>query len=153
MDSEWLGLEALLLAHLRESLPKTVKVLSASDLAGVKEAGQQTPSVQIYHRGYRPVEFQAAGAIQRVEQTWLAVVVVRNAAGQKDGAATRGAASEHCDAVLKALLGWKPSKTYSALQLASGAPPPAWSPGGFGYYPLAFSTSFSIKGASQRPQP
>ena len=150
---EWLGLEPLLLEHLRRALPKAVKVVSARDLAGVKEAAQNTPSVQIYHRGYRPLDEQAAGALQRVEQTWLAVVVVRNAAGQKDGTATRADASDHCDAVLTALLGWKPDKSYSALRLASGAPPPAWSPGGFGYYPLAFTTNFSMKGASQRPQP
>lgn len=148
-QSQWLALEPRLIERLRAVLPAEVKLLSAADLAGVVENSQATPAVQLYHRGYRPVDEQATGGVQQAEQTWIAVVVVRNAAGQRDGAATRESASALCDHVFAALLGFRPGPPFTALKLAQ-APAAEWSRGGFGYYPLAFTTRLTVRGEAHR---
>lgn len=150
-STDWLGLEPRILARLQAVLPPEVKVLSAADLAGVVENSQATPAVQIYYDGYRLIDEQANGGVQMVEQTWLAVVVVRNAAGQRDGKATRQSASTLCNDVFKALLGHRLGAPYTALKLAN-APRAAWSKGGFGYIPLGFTSRLSVRGELQRPQ-
>ncbi len=149
--SDWLGLETRLIERLRSVMPAEVKVLPAADLAGVVENSQATPAVQVYYRGYRLVDDQAGGGMQLVEQTWLAVVVVRNAAGQRDGAATRASASLLCNDVFKALLGYRPGAPFSSLKLAN-APNAEWSKGGFGYFPLGFTSRLTVRGELQRPQ-
>ncbi len=149
-EENWLGLEPLLLAHLAAKLDAKVKVLPARDLAGVLENQQIVPAVQIYFGGYRTVESQANGAIQRIEQTWYAVTTVRNAAAQNNGKASRDDAGLISSQVLRYLLGWLPAKNFSRLNLAN-APKPAFSKGGYGYIPLGFTTQMSVRGESQRP--
>ena len=150
--ASWLELEDLLVERLKAELAPGIKVQTARDLAGVLENGQASPGVQIYHSRYTPTQEQAAGAVQEVEQSWIAVVVVRNAATQLTGAAARNAASPICDAVLNALLGHKPGKDFTPLKLTS-APGAAWSKGGFGYYPLGFTSRLTVRGKSQTRTP
>ena len=142
----WLALEPRLIERLTAKLDAAVAVQPARDLAGVKEALQRVPGVQVYPGGYRPANEDGAGLTQLIDQSWIVVVVVRNAADQKSGAAARADASPVCDAVLRALLGWRPGAPYGPLKLAAPPAPPLWSPGGYGYYPFAFTTRFTVTG-------
>lgn len=156
-DAVFLGLEPRLITRLQDRLPvklpalaDALQVIPARSLAGVLENAQSTPSVQVYPGAYRPVDEQDRGAIQTIEQTWLVVIVVRNAADQLGGSAARADASEICEAVLSTLLAWSPGQPYSRLRLVA-APAAQWSKGGFGYYPIAFTTRLTVKGESTQP--
>lgn len=143
------GLEPLVITHLRERLPDAVHVTPARDLAGVVENRQKTPAVQIYPRGYRVLETQPAGALARFEVTFVAVVVVRTPKAQLDGAAAWDDVGPLADQVLALLMGWRPGNGYGHLE-AANAPPPQWTPGGFGYFPLAFTSTLTVRGEQQR---
>lgn len=143
----WLDFEPQLIARLQAKLDASITVLSARDLAGVKESLQTAPAVQVYGAPYTPTETAKNGRVVVVDQEWMCVVVVRNASTQKTGSAARLDAGPICDAVLQALLGWpytEPADT--RLRLVRG-PMPAWTPGGFGYYPLAFTRRLTVTGS------
>lgn len=142
----WLDFEPQLIARLQAKLDASITVLSARDLVGVKETLQAAPAVQVYGGDYAPVEDSKPGRVAVVQQNWLCVVTVRNSSTQKTGAAARSDAGPICDAVLDALLGWPLTDPADRrLQLAR-APAPMWTPGGFGYYPLAFTRRITVAG-------
>lgn len=64
-----------------------VHVLTAAELADVREANQLTPAVHVVYGGYR-VD-QDVGSAWRLEHTWYAVTVVKNVAKIKSGAVGR----------------------------------------------------------------
>lgn len=142
----WLDFEPQLVARLQAKLDASITVLSARDLVGVKETLQVAPAVQVYGGDYTPMEPAPTGQSCIVTQTWLCVAVVRNSTDQKTGAAARQNAGGICDAVLTALLGWPLTAPASERLRLSPAPAPAWTPGGFGYYPLAFTRRFAVIG-------
>lgn len=145
----WLDFEPQLIARLQAKLDPSITVVSARDLVGVKEALQTAPAVQVYGGDYRLLQSAHAGQAAVVAQTWLCVAVVRNAATQKTGSGARADAGAICDAVLAALLGWPLTDPADRrLQLAD-APAPMWTPGGFGYYPLAFTRRMTVNGSPQ----
>lgn len=142
----WLDFEPQLIARLQAKLDTSITVLSARDLVGVKESLQLAPAVQVYGGSYSPVEDAATGRVAVVQQEWMCVVVVRNSTTQKTGSAARADAGPICDAVLSALLGWPDTAPADTrLRLVRG-PMPAWTPGGFGYYPLAFTRRLTVTG-------
>lgn len=143
----WLDFEPRLIAQLQATLPGTVTVLSARDLVGVKEQLQAAPAVQVYGGDYAPVEDAPTGRVAVVQQSWMCVVVVRNSADQKQGAGARAEAGPICDAVLAALLGWPNTDPADTRLKLAKAPAPMWTPGGFGYYPLAFTRRITVTGA------
>lgn len=135
---EFMGIETDLVARLHSKLPGEVKVLTAMDLAGVKELSQPAPAVHVLYRGYKPVETHP---IVVMSETWMTVVVVRNARSLKSGDDLRLNAAPLMNAVFAALNRWRPSPGYKALQI-SPAPAPTYE-NGYGYFPLAWSTSFN----------
>lgn len=145
-SSLFLGVEDLLIERLEARMPDGVQVVRARDLAGVKEAAQFAPAVQVYGGTYTPAADNNNGADQLIRQSWTMVVVVRNARDQKTAEATKREAGALCDEVLKAVLGWRPGKPYMGAFHLTPAPAPIWSPGGCGYYPLGFAIQFTVKG-------
>lgn len=134
-----LALEPELMARLRTALADhapAVHVLSADDLAGVKEEQQLVPAVHLVYQGYRVVEDRSDGKAARIAQTWLAVVVTRNVANLKSADAARKQAGTLAGQVTKELMGFKAASASGPLKLVSG--PGAGFNKGFGYLPLAF---------------
>ncbi len=145
MDN-FLQLEDELTQRLKDRLAvlrPAVHVLGAADLAGVTEEKQLTPAVHLVYDRYRPTESRPDGRAIRIEQTWMAVVAVRNARAVKTGDAARGLAGALAAQVLLALQGWQPPSATKPLQLAPA--PKAGFSAGHQYLPLAFVAETVIK--------
>lgn len=144
MDN-YLIAEQLIMDRLQPRLSSAIKVLPAADLAGVFEGGAQAaPAVYVIYQGYRPTQEIGNGSEQQTEQTWWVVPAVRNVRDTRAATATRETAGQIMLDCLKLLLGWKPSKEHSPLKLAPA--PPARYLGGFGYFPMAFTTRLTTRG-------
>lgn len=140
-----LHLEPLIVARLRERLPGHVHVLSAADLAGVAEGSQPTPAVHVVYQGYRVIESRPDGRAARLQQTWLAVVAVRNVRDAAAGSAARGDAGQIAESVIAAMMGWKPDAINKPLTLTSA--PAAGFRAGHLYLPLAFVAETDVRSA------
>jgi hypothetical protein len=75
----------------------------------------------------------------------IVVVASRNASTQLTGEASQEQAGPLLNLVVQALLGWVPGEPYSYLAMAPSPPPDHES--GYGYYPLAFETTYVLSGA------
>jgi hypothetical protein len=113
-----------------------VHVLTAAELAGVKESSQLTPAVHVVWNGFKVLETRPDGAVARLDHTWLIVTAVRNAADTRTGAAARRDAGELMARAGAALMGFRPPNTVGPMRLAPA--PAAGYSGGFQYLPLAF---------------
>lgn len=145
MLANLLALEPELMARLQSALAATtpkVHVLSADDLAGVKEEQQLVPAVHLVYQGYRVAESRHDGKAARINQTWLAVVVTRNVANLKSADAARKQAGTLAGRVTQALMGFKAASASGPLKLVSG--PGAGFNKGFGYLPLAFEVELAL---------
>ncbi len=139
----FLSLESALVDRLKATLPSDVHVLTAADLAGVAEGSQPTPAVHVVYGGYRVVE--ANSGFSTIEQTWYAVVTVRNVRGVKSGAGARNEADALLDAVYAALAAYKPP---NARPLAITNAPKPQTTAGFMYFPLAFNSTITMRTAA-----
>jgi len=141
-----LALEPELLARLKTVLAgqtPAVHVLSADDLAGVKEEQQLVPAVHLLYQGYRVTQASRAdGRAARIEQTWLAVVATRNVANLKSADAARAQAGLLAGQVAKGLMGFKAAGAAGPLKLATA--PGAGFNKGYGYLPLAFTVELAL---------
>jgi len=139
------ALVARLVAQLK--VPGLVREVYAQvDYERVTEQAMVTPSVAVIYSGYYLGDkVGTAGVIREVGFNWLVVVNVRNARSTATGQGVRDEASPIFDAVLEALLGFRPSPKHKPLQLEP-APGAALNDAGFGYYPLAFSTLATYRG-------
>lgn len=137
-----LHLEPTIVERLKAVLPKAVRVMSAADLAGVQQATQLAPAVHVMYQGYRVKKTEANDLVSLVEQTWLTVIVVRNARDQKAGADARIDAGPIALAVHQALAGWLPEGACSNLRLADA--PNAGFDAGLFYMPLAWKTTVQL---------
>lgn len=137
--------EQLLVDRLKSQLadlsPK-VKIITSADLAGITEAQQVTPAVQVIYRGYRVQDVRTDGRAARFEQTWLAVVATRNVASLRSGDAARADAGAIARRVLKALMGHTLPGSSRPLR-PTDAPEAAYS-AGFMYLPLAFTAELAV---------
>ncbi len=154
--TDYLVAEGLILARLEAELADLsssagLKVLSAADLAGVAEGAQHTPAVHVIYMGDQVPGGDAVdeGNYHLIRQRWMAVVAVRNARSQRTGQAARDAAGPILSRVIQVLSGWRPGQGLGPLRRVS-APAPAFTPGGFAYFPLQFEitlvTSASFDG-------
>lgn len=137
----FLFLEPLIHAALRERLAAHVYVLSAADLAGVAEAHQPTPAVHVVYRDYRVTDARVASHAG-VEQHWLTVVVCRHLGDLTGGMDARAAAGPLAAQVFDALHarrlpGAKP------LRLAQ-APAAGFSAGHF-YLPIGWTAEINLR--------
>ena len=132
--------EAHIVAQLKEALAgvkPAVHVLTAADLAKVKEENQPTPAVHVVWNGFRVLQAREDGAAARLDHTWLVVAAVRNVRTLQSGQDARVAAGELAARAGAALMGYRPPNVAGPMRLAP-APGSGISPAGFMYLPLAF---------------
>ena len=132
--------EAHIVARLKEALAgvkPAVHVLTAADLAKVKEENQPTPAVHVVWNGFRVLQAREDGAAARLDHTWLVVAAVRNVRTLQSGQDARVAAGELAARAGAALMGYRPPNVAGPMRLAP-APGSGISPAGFMYLPLAF---------------
>jgi len=134
-----------LIARLKAQLPPGVFVLSAKDLAGVKEAAQQAPAVHVIYNAYAPKQ-GANGAWSGIEQTWLTVVVVRNVVSLATAEAPMAEAGPLMAGVIGALSMWVPSGAvdFQSIHLKP-SPPAGYTRAGFAYFPIAWGLDLRIR--------
>ncbi|QZI85828.1 hypothetical protein HXXDennis_26 [Xanthomonas phage HXX_Dennis] len=124
-------------------------VYSAREYDAVAENNMLCPSVAVIYSGYTPIQRpgQAANQANR-QQVGFQFLVVLNVSSAYDTATAEGIQDEVSplfDAVLKALLGFRPLQGFLPMTL-DPAPGAAVSSAGFGYYPIAFTTAASYVG-------
>lgn len=132
--------EAHIVAQLKEALAgvkPAVHVLTAADLAKVKEENQPTPAVHVVWNGFRVLQAREDGAAARLDHTWLVVAAVRNVRTLQSGQDARVAAGELAARAGAALMGYRPPNVAGPMRLAP-APGSGISAAGFMYLPLAF---------------
>ena len=131
--------EQHIVARLKEALSglrPQVHVLTAADLAQVREDAQPTPAVHVVWSGFRPLESREDGAAARLDHTWLIVSAVKNVRTVKTGQDARSQAGDLMARAGEALMGYRPPNTSGPMRLAPA--PTAGFSGGFMYLPLAF---------------
>lgn len=147
-------MEAALVARLTSRLvtnpdlakPLALEVYGHQDYADVAEVNMVTPSIAVVYAGYTPGDRgDQAGSIQSIAFGWTIVINVASAEQSARGDGVRDEVSPIFDAVLEALLGWRPLPRFQPLKLEA-APGAAVSDAGFGYYPVAFSTTATYRG-------
>ena len=139
-------LKGQLVAHPDLAAPMVLEVYGHQDYADVPEVNMVTPSIAVVYTGYTPGErADKAGTIQSIGFGWTVVINVASAQQSARGDGVRDEVSPIFDAALEALLGWRPLKRFQPLRLEP-APGAAVSDAGFGYYPIAFSTTATYRG-------
>lgn len=134
--------EQIILDRLRAVLPG-ITVEPLRELERVPELRNKAPAVFVIYDGYGVGQAVANGAVQGITQDWYVVVATKSAKGNGDSNVARDQASELCEKVLGALLGYHlGGGKYLRL---SDAPGPEYD-GGYCHVPLAFSNSATFKG-------
>lgn len=126
---------ARLQAALGDLQPK-VQILTAAQLAGVKENAQHTPAVHVVWSGFRVRQTRTDGRQATLQHTWLIVAAVKNVQGARTGAAARADAGELAARAGAALMGFRPPNVAGPMLMAPA--PAAGYSAGFMYLPLAF---------------
>jgi len=136
--ADFMAMEPRLVALLKAAvagMSPAVHVLTAADLGDVAEARQLTPAVHLVYGGYR-IE-QDIGLAWRLQHTWYAVAVVKNAAQVRTGAAGRQNAGQLAATVALALAGAVVDGAADTLTLVSPPPPSYSAP--HTYFPTAIT--------------
>lgn len=142
--SNHLRAEDLLINKLRGlALVPNPHVLGAADLDGQDVARQPVPALHVIHWDESPVAGQGELPVQVIEQQWLVVICVRNVR-DRTGDAARDAAGPLIDGVLSGLIGERLASDMAPLRLIRA--PRRTYESGFLYFPLLFSTVFSVGG-------
>ena len=139
--------EQHIVARLKEALAglqPAVHVLTATDLAAIKEETQPVPAVHVVWNGFRVLEARSDGAAARLDHTWLIVSAVKNVRTLKSGQAAREQAGELAARAGAALMGYRPPNVAGPMRLAP-APGSGISPAGYMYLPLAFMVESVFK--------
>jgi phage gp37-like protein len=113
------------------------RVYTAAEASQVDEQLQLSPSLTVIYNGYTTAGDIAGGVVQGVAFEFLVIIAIRNAQATNRSAGAREDASPILDAVIEALLNWRPVDGVSILRLQD-APGATFSDAGFAYYPLAF---------------
>ena len=123
------------MARLKEQVPE-VQTLSSWGQPVIKESHDLPPSVMVFLENDQPGDVVARGRNQKIEQTWLALVVVKDAENE---------AGPLISQVIRALAGWCPEGgRFSVFQRVRSSFLPDYSPNGIFYFPLSFSTTFAF---------
>jgi hypothetical protein len=129
----------LLEARLKAACPAAGdNVFTAADLAGVREKSQITPALHLVLHSYRPLS-DDGGSDSLWRETWLVIVVVKNARQNVGTTALREAASPLLKEAIAALDGWKCPGAIGLVRAIDG-PVPLFTDS-FGYLPLAFAVN------------
>lgn len=135
--NNFLGLEPLIVARLKDRLPPNVSVLSMADTAEIDAAHQPAPAVGVFYNGYTANAERPVRATAPVAQTWVTYVVARNLARLADGTDAREDAGAIASAVIDALHGWRVGEGFGTLFLTNA--PAADYANGLFYLPLGWS--------------
>ena len=131
--NDYLEAESLIVARLEDQV-QDAQVHSSWGKPVIKETHELPPSVMVFLEDDKPGATAANGKDQKIEQIWLALVVVRDAEND---------AGPLISQVIRAMAGWKlPSSRFSPFQRVKSAFSPDYSPNGVFYFPIAFSTTF-----------
>ncbi|MBF0096235.1 MAG: hypothetical protein HQM04_06785 [Magnetococcales bacterium] len=128
----YLMLAPLILSRLREHLPQ-VAVSSSWGLSAIKEAPDQLPSIVVFLEDDQPVQQTGQGTVQKITQTWMVLVAVRDAEEE---------AGELISRIYRTLAGWRPNQIFEPLCRVRSSYKQDVSPNGVSYFPLSFETSF-----------
>ena len=133
----YLALEALIQARLKDQVDGLQSVKAASDLDDATGQNQVTPAAYVIYAGDRVVDGPAGragkGAAQSVYQTWLVMVSTRYRKNYKGPAEDAGQVLHD---IIKALAGWQAGDYPRPLKRIN-APKPEYL-GGYGYFYLGF---------------
>lgn len=123
------------------------EVYAHSDYADVPEVNMVTPSLAVIYTGYAPgaTPGDKPTPVQSIAFGFTVVVNVSSALQSDRGDGVRAEVSPIVEAVLEALLAFRPIPKFQPLKLEP-APGAAVSDAGFGYFPLAFSTTATYRG-------
>ena len=124
-----------------EGMVPAVHVLTAADLADVKEGGQKTPAIHVIYGGYSVAEDLRTA--WRLRHKWYVVAAVRNVASQRSGQAARSEAGALGARVAAALAGSALPGASQTMSLVT--PPAARYAAGFQYLPSAFEVETVFK--------
>ena len=148
MIADYLALEGLIIARIETAVSADLglrRIAGAADLDGAKTEGQVTPAVYVLYGGERvPAERTHQGAVQVIEQRWLAVLALKNRRDTRTGEAWRREAGPMLTRLNACLQGWRPDRDHGPL-IKAAAPGPGFE-AGFGYFPLAYHSRIVLKG-------
>ena len=131
--NDYLEAESLIVARLEDQI-RDAQVHSSWGKPVIKETHELPPSVLVFLEDDRPGKTADGGGAQKIEQVWLALVVVLDAEND---------AGPLISQVIRAMAGWKPQGSrFSPFQRVKSAFSPDYSPNGVFYFPIAFSTTF-----------
>ncbi len=99
-------------------------------------------AIIVIPNGIRPDEQRRYDAA--ITEETIVVVATRNASTQLTGEGSRNDAGPLLQLVVQSLLGWMPGEPYSYMTMAMSPSPDHES--GYGYYPLAFETTYVLSG-------
>lgn len=143
----YLAAEPLIIARLKEQVPEFVHVGDWSEYSTLEEGAIATPAAFVMYGGDRLHDAGGKGAVQRIDQMWGVVVVVRNVAQRRAGTAIREEAGPLMMKTVNALMGWKPAPQFRELERMP-APRPEYAKL-VGFFPLQFAAALILKGDSQ----
>lgn len=139
-SNNFMALEPHLVELVRgavKGMQPAVHVLTAADIADVKETAQRTPAVHVIYGGYRVAE--DIGTAWELEHTWYVVAAVRNVATARTGQAARQDAGALAARVAGAMAGAQVPGAIRPLTFVT--PPAARYAAGFQYLPSAFQAA------------
>ena len=135
------NIEAAIVERLAEQCGDLVdRVYTAAEASQVDEQLQLCPNLTVVYNGYTTAGDIAGGVVQGVAFEFLVIIAIRNAQGTNRSTGAREDASPILDAVIEALLNWRPVDGGSILRLQD-APGATFSDAGFAYYPLALKVT------------
>lgn len=137
--------EPLIRERLEAMVSSLAGVYAASDLSVEAITGKRLPAAFVAADGYRVLETSGQTTAVRIASRWLVLVVARNVALVREGAAARAAASDPARECLASLCGWSPGAGYQGLHPVTG-PRPIYKDGIL-IYPLAFECAELIQQA------
>ena len=140
--------EPHIVERLKSIMPANVHVLTAKELAAVKEDTQPVPAVHVIYNGFRVLESRGDARVAHLDHEWLVVAAVRNVSGLKDGANARQEAGLLAGQAGAAVMGYRPPNVAGPLRLAP-SPGIAPSPSGYLYLPLAFLVESVFRNSDQ----
>lgn len=143
--TNYLAAEPLIIARLKDKVPEFAHVGDWSEYSTLEEGAIQTPAAFVMYGGDRVNEAGGKGNVQRADQIWGVVIVVRNVAQRRAGTAIREEAGPLMAQTLAALMGWQPAPQFRELERLP-APRPEYAKL-VGFFPLQFAAGLILKGA------
>ena len=135
MDKHFLSLGDLIIERLRERLDD-IDVEASPDIDAAAEVSGSRPTIRVIYDGYGAGD----GPMIEIQQTWLAVLVLRNTGQVGTGAKAFDEGGQLATRVIRTLHRWRPAG-HMMLSLAASRFTPGYQ-GGRLFLPLAFTSTF-----------